>query len=199
MSDNPETRRGPGAQPVGAGPRDAKADPKVDAAKGAERVKDEAARATDEVRRQGEEIASSAVEQADRYAEEQKKAGAEHLAGIAQAVERAADDLRDASPELARYAESAASSVNRFSETLKQRNVRELVDDATDFARREPALFFGASVVAGMMLARFLRSHEEPGDRYAGNASSGRSDFASQRSGVSSTGASTTTTAGRPS
>lgn len=157
MSNDPGTRRDPTAKGAAEGPQEAK----QTLAEGAEQVKGEAARATHELRRQGEEIAATATEQADRYASEQKEAGAKHVENFARAVERAADELESSSPELARYAHSAASSVNRFSESLRQRNVRELIDDANDFARREPALFFGVAVMAGMAISRFLRSHDD--------------------------------------
>jgi hypothetical protein len=126
-----------------------------------EQVKQEAARTAREVRHQGEEIASTAIEQADQYATKQKEAGAEHVAHFARAMECAAGELEETSPELAGYARRAASSVDRFSNTLRERSVRELVDDTNDFARREPALFFAGAIVAGIALSRFLRSSEE--------------------------------------
>jgi hypothetical protein len=160
MSNHSETERdGPATRSSGEGLKESK----ETLAKGGEQMKDEAARATAEVRQRGSEIASTAVEQAETYAYEQKKAGAQHVANFARAVERAADELEGSSPELAQYAHSAASTVSRFSDTLRQSNVRELLDEANDFARREPALFFGAAIVAGMALSRFLRSSAERG------------------------------------
>jgi len=128
---------------------------------GGEQVKQEAVRTAREVRHQGEEIAATALEQADQYASKQKEAGAEHVAHFARAIDCAAGELEGTSPELARYARRAASSVDRLSETLRQRSVRDLVDETNDFARREPALFFAGAIVAGIALSRFLRSSEE--------------------------------------
>jgi hypothetical protein len=61
---------------------------------------------------------------------------------------------------------------------LRQRSVRELVDETNDFARREPALFFAGAIVAGIALSRFLRSSEERQTRssYAQDQSSYRYD-----------------------
>jgi len=171
MSNHSKTERGsPATQSSGDGLKESK---QALAESGAA-VKDEAARAAAEVRQQSSEIASTAMEQAENYASEQKEAGAQHVANFARAVERAADELEASSPELAQYAQSAASTVTRFSDTLRQSNVRELLDEANDFARREPALFFGAAIVAGMALSRFLRSSAERGDttgnsRHAGS------------------------------
>jgi len=136
-------------------------DAKKELSRAGEEVRNEAARTASEVREQGEEITSTVLAEADRYASEQKDAGARHVASVARAVERAADELEDASPELARHVHGAAQQVERLSDTLRQSNMRELLDDANDFARREPALFFGAAVIAGMALSRFLRSSAE--------------------------------------
>jgi hypothetical protein len=158
MTDNTET----GRQRSSAGPAgDRLQHPKQALASASEQVRDEAARASAEVRQQGEEIASTAVEHADRYATKQKEAGAQHVESLARAVDRAAGELESTSPELARYARRAASSVDAFSDTLRQRSVRDLIDDTNDFARREPALFFAGAVVAGIVLSRFLRSSGE--------------------------------------
>ncbi|WP_209428244.1 hypothetical protein [Pararhodobacter sp. SW119] len=154
MSDNTNPERhdppgSPGARTDAA---------KKDLTRAGEEVKHEAARTASELREQGSEIASSVMEGADRYAREQKDAGAQHVASVARAVERAADELEETSPELARHVHDAATSVERFSDRIRQGNVRDLIHDANDFARREPALFFGAAVIAGMALSRFLRS-----------------------------------------
>lgn len=150
---------------------------------GGEQVKSELERASAEVRDQGKEIASTAMEQADRYATEQKETGAQHVANFARAVDRAASELESSSPELARYAHKAASSVGTFSDTLRQSSVRELIDETTDFARREPVFFFGAAVMAGLAISRFLRSSEnhEAERRPSGNGAASAGTTASGR------------------
>ncbi len=159
MSQRSETeRQRPSANPAGG------SDPKESkqaAVEAGEQVKSELERASAELRDQGEKVASTATAQADRYATEQKETGAQHVANFARAVDRAASELESSSPELARYAHKAASSVDTFSDTLRQRSVRELIDETTDFARREPALFFGATFMAGLAISRFLRSSED--------------------------------------
>lgn len=181
MNQGNETQRQqPSAKPAGG------SDPKGSKqalAEGGEQVKGELERASAEVRDQGEEIASTAMEQADRYATEQKETGAEHVANFARAVDRAASELESSSPELARYAHKAASSVDTFSDTLRQSSVRDLIDETTDFARREPALFFGATFMAGVAISRFLRSSEAQGaeQRHPGNGAASSATTASGR------------------
>lgn len=181
MSQHHETeRQQPSARPAGGS--DPKGSQQTPATAG-EQVKSELGRASAEVRDQGEEIASTAMEQADRYATEQKETGAQHVANFARAVDRAASELESSSPELARYAHKAASSVDTFSDTLRQSSVRELIDETTDFARREPAFFFGAAVMAGLTISRFLRSSEdhEAGRRHSGHGAASSGTTASGR------------------
>jgi hypothetical protein len=45
-----------------------------------------------------------------------------------------------------------------LSATLRDRDVRELVQDAQQFARRQPAIFVGAAFAAGVLAARFMKS-----------------------------------------
>ena len=52
------------------------------------------------------------VQDRRRFAEENKHDGARHTESIARAVRRAADELQETSPELARYTHDAAAGLN---------------------------------------------------------------------------------------
>lgn len=123
-----------------------------------EKMKREASGAAEDLRTHGEEIARTARARAEAFAAEQKEASARQVKTVAQAVDKAADELETASPELARYTREVASRVGGVSEALSSRSVSDLFDEANRFARREPAAFFGAAMVAGFALARFLES-----------------------------------------
>lgn len=160
---------------------------KAAAEEGTERVKHEASRAAGQMQQQGEEIAAAAKERAGEFAREQKEAGAQQIDGVARAVKRAADELEQSSPELARYAREAASSVSGMSNALRERSVGDLFNEVNGFARREPAAFFGAAVVAGFALSRFLGSSSAHHHPSASEGSRG-DDF--RRSSMASVGAS---------
>jgi hypothetical protein len=92
-------------------------------------------------------------------AEEQKRAGADRLSGMAQAVHQAADQLDPELPPQARtYIHEAADGIDRMSAAIRDRSVGDLMETAGDFARRQPAAFFGGAVLAGFVLSRFLKS-----------------------------------------
>jgi gas vesicle protein len=158
-----------------------------DQAKGAAgRLRDEAAGAMQDVKAEGRDVIEAARQRAGSFAEEQKRAGAEQAKGLAEATHRAADQLKDASPQLAQYVHEAASSIEGLARALRERSPGELIGQAEHLARRQPVAFFGAAVLAGFALARFARSsasHVEPergrGARMYGGPS--RGDIATPR------------------
>jgi hypothetical protein len=100
-------------------------------------------------------------EKARQVAEAQKQSGAEKIGGVAAAVRRAADDLERDLPKTAGYVHQAADGIERASAALKERSFGELIDTVGEFARSQPAAFFGAAVLAGFALSRFLKSAAE--------------------------------------
>jgi hypothetical protein len=91
---------------------------------------------------------------------EQKSAGADYLSGIAQAVHRAAGEFDRDIPQAAQYIHSAAEQMESFASAVRDRDPRELVGEVQDFARRQPALFFGGAMLLGFAALRFVKSAE---------------------------------------
>lgn len=132
-------------------------------------LKDEAQRVASELGTQGmkaaedfkavkQELSSAASEKVEELAEQGKEAGYERSVGLANAARRAADDLEGSSPEIARHVRTAADSIESVATSLRERSVGDLMQDATGFARQQPAAFFGAAVLAGFAIARFAKS-----------------------------------------
>jgi len=132
-----------------------------------EAARQEAAGLGEELRHQGSELVGAARARAQGLAEEQKAFGADQIDGIARAATKAADELEQASPQLARYVRDAASAADNFSSSLRDRSVGDLLQSVTNFARREPVMFFGLTVAAGFALSRFLRSSASHADQGA--------------------------------
>jgi hypothetical protein len=92
----------------------------------------------------------------------QKDRATESLGTIARAVRDTSQPLRTHQQDtIAQYVEQAADQIDRFSARLRDRDVTELIDDAQQFARRQPALFVGAAFAAGVIAARFLKSSSD--------------------------------------
>lgn len=109
-------------------------------------------------------VAGAVRNEADRVAETQKSAGADHLAGLGQAVHEAADRLAKEIPDAAvAPMHSAAEALEGLASELKEKNISELASSFEGFARKQPVASFVASVFAGFALTHFLKSSGKSG------------------------------------
>jgi hypothetical protein len=92
---------------------------------------------------------------ADVLAEQQARL-ADSAHGFAEALRRTADAQSEASPIVSRCADQAAVQLERLADTLRHRELADLVDGAEGLARRQPALFIAGAVAAGFVAARLL-------------------------------------------
>lgn len=63
------------------------------------------------------------------------------------------------------YARSAAEAVSGFSESLKSKNVDDIVADARDFVKKSPAIAIGTAAAIGFVLVRLIKSGLDSNDR----------------------------------
>ena len=96
-------------------------------------------------------------------AEGQKNAGADFVTGIAAAVRRAAGEFDNQVPQAGEYIRRAADQIDSTSDAIRQRDLSELLGGVQDFARRQPTAFLGATVLAGFVAIRFLKSSKSSG------------------------------------
>jgi hypothetical protein len=107
---------------------------------------------------QASQVVSDVGDELTSTAEQQKERGAQSIRGFAQAIHTAANELDHQSPQIAHRFHDAARSIESFSDNLKDRSVRELIDGVSDLARHQPVTFIAGAIVAGFTLARFLKS-----------------------------------------
>jgi coenzyme F420-reducing hydrogenase alpha subunit len=112
----------------------------------------------DEIGNAAKQILDDSTEKMKSAVSEQKNAGAEYLEKVAHAIHRAAGEFEADVPQAARYIRRAGSELSTVAKTVRQRDVRELITEVEDAARRQPALFFGGAVVLGFAALRFLKS-----------------------------------------
>jgi hypothetical protein len=104
-------------------------------------------------------ILNDAKEVARSKFSEQQQAAAGSLGDFAGALRKSAEQLKSGEHQsAARFAQSAASGLEQLSGALRNRDLDALLRDAESFARRQPALFFGAAALAGFFAVRFLKS-----------------------------------------
>lgn len=124
-------------------------------------LKEEAKSLAQEAKEQTKEVASQAKDQVNQLVSKQKDQAAERLGGFAGALRDAAGKLEGQEGiGLGRYAGQAAEQVDRFSNYLRQGDLKGFVRDAENLARRNPDLFLGGALLAGVMLARFLKASD---------------------------------------
>lgn len=105
------------------------------------------------------------TDRAREAAEQQKDAGADRIGGVAHAMEAAAGELEKQMPMAAQYIEDVAGQLGDMASALRERSIDDMVGNATDFARRQPGLFFAGAVAAGFALSRFAKSSTNRGSR----------------------------------
>jgi hypothetical protein len=126
--------------------------------------------AAQEAKRQAREaagsLASQATEQVRDLADRQVGAGADLVAQIAESFRSAADSLEQGVPQLAGLARDAADRIDEFSESVRERSAVDLARMTAEFARRRPALLFGAAAIGGFLLVRLFTAPTETADDF---------------------------------
>jgi hypothetical protein len=98
-------------------------------------------------------------EDSRRTLEQRKRSAADRVDGIAQALERTRTQfIENDEPTLAELVNRLSGTVGNLATRLREGTLDELVDDTRSFARRNPALFIAAGVVAGFALSRFVKA-----------------------------------------
>jgi ElaB/YqjD/DUF883 family membrane-anchored ribosome-binding protein len=113
---------------------------------------------------------ADATDKAKSFAGEQKDIAGDQLGGIAAAISKVADDLAGDQPMVAGYARDLAGGMKSVSDSVKSRNVDELIGMAEDFGRKQPLAFLGAAALAGFVASRFVLASAQR--RSEGNATS---------------------------
>ena len=106
-------------------------------------------------------LASDANQEAKGFLNQQVSSGADLAGHVADSARCAADNLSQNAPQLAELVRGAAQKVEEFSRELRGQTVKDLVQTASDFTRRQPAVVFGLASLAGFLLCRVLKADSE--------------------------------------
>lgn len=106
-------------------------------------------------------VAAETAERVQEEAREKQYAGADFIERFAGQIREASRAFEAESPLAARGIHSAADYVEDVAERLRNDSFHDLVDNATDFAKRQPVAFLGLSVLAGFAAVRFLKASSE--------------------------------------
>ncbi len=105
------------------------------------------------------DVGSSAVNRLHSEVDARKGDAATQVKSVSSAMETAADGLDANAPTWLKSAfEQGAQQVQKFAETLEQKDSRQLVNDVSDFARSSPGTFLSACAAAGFAAARIFKA-----------------------------------------
>ena len=156
-------------------------------------VKQTARQVAQDVRDTASETMQQVRERTGSMLEEQRVMASDKIQGVASAIREASSCLRDQDPMVGRVMNAAADRVNTFSSYVRDHDLRDIIREGENFARRHPALFLGGMFVAGALAARFFKaSHErrlQDSERF--DSGGRRSQYGYGEYGAGGSGAST--------
>jgi hypothetical protein len=137
-------------------------------------LKDQAADLGRKAGRGVRQAANEAQAQAESRIDRGKRDAAMTLTSVASRLRESGSQLRssDSQDFAGEYVERAAEQIERIARYVDSADLREVVDQVEDFARRRPAVFIGGAFAAGLLAARFIKSSrasrftDEEGGRY---------------------------------
>jgi hypothetical protein len=104
-------------------------------------------------------LAGAGVNQVKKQLDDRKVGLAVGLLDVSQALLLTGNQMRDqGQPRMAEYAAQIAERLGNASGTLRQRDINALLNDAQNFARRQPGLVLGGAVLIGLVSARLVKS-----------------------------------------
>ena len=115
-----------------------------------------------ELRSDAQQIASTAASRLESEADARKGAAVSQAQSVSSAIQRTADGLDEGAPAwLKSVFQQSAQQIQRFADSIDQKDSRQLVSEAQDFARNNPGTFLLACAAAGFAAARVFKAGGE--------------------------------------
>ena len=124
-----------------------------------EEVKGHAKDAADTVSAMARDAAGTAKAKIAAKSEEAKDGLASEIHDTAAALRRAADEVRDGSPQGSTFS-MLANGLADMADSVKDQNVSDIVGAANSFARKNPIAFLGGAALLGFAVSRFAKASE---------------------------------------
>jgi hypothetical protein len=117
------------------------------------------------LRQEASGLAGTIKQGLSEQAARQKNGIADRLNAVAERANRTAGDLRQDEPWLGNLLGRGADELAGMAEELRRQDIGDLMGSVELFARRQPALFMGATVALGFALTRVVGAGAVPTDR----------------------------------
>ena len=116
-------------------------------------------------------VASDAGRKIEGALNDQRATGADYLQNMAGLVHQTADVFEREVPQASRYIRQAADQIDTVAEAVRTKDLRDAVSDVQDFARRQPAIFFGGALLLGFAAVRMFKTNGPRASRNGREAS----------------------------
>jgi hypothetical protein len=124
------------------------------AASAAASAKDAAGTAIDQAKGQASSLVGQVQDKAVAAVRDQKAGIADRLDEVAQSLHKSGEQFAGQQDWIAGAIERGAAELGSLATALRDNDLGEIVAQVKSFARRQPALFAGASLAAGFAVAR---------------------------------------------
>jgi hypothetical protein len=105
------------------------------------------------------QVTSKAVDRVHSELDSSKGDAATQAKSVSTAIQRAAGELDEGTPAWLKSAlQQGADQIQRFADSIEQKDSRQLVGDVQTFARERPAVFLAACAAAGFAAARIFKA-----------------------------------------
>jgi len=113
---------------------------------------------TSGTRRRAANLKQRLREDGEQRIESGKRAAADQIADIADAIDAAGARLGESQPTMASYASQFAESVGGIAAHLREDSIEDLYYQVRQLARRHPGMFLLGSAALGVAIARFMKA-----------------------------------------
>lgn len=105
----------------------------------------------------GKQLIDAARGQATGFLDQRKNDTAQSISDLASSLRDSGKTFEDR-PNILAFMGSAADGLEQLADGIRDRSFAEIYADAEDFARRKPLVVGAATLAAGFLLARFIKS-----------------------------------------
>ena len=121
-----------------------------------------------ELRADAQKLGSKAADRIHSEVDSRKSEAVSQAQSFSSAIEKTAGELNDGPEWLKSALQKGAQSIQRFADSIEQKDSRQLMNDAQTFARENPGTFLAACAAAGFAAARIFKAGAEQGQSGSG-------------------------------
>ena len=108
------------------------------------------------------QVTNKAADRVHSELDARKGAAATQAKSVSNAIQRAAGELDEGAPTWLKSAfQQGADQIQRFADSIEQKDSRQLMGDVQSFARERPGAFLAACAAAGFAAARIFKAGGE--------------------------------------